>query len=418
MNKQELLEFYIELAKKLGKTPTVAVINKFGVSERQVVKHFDSFGNLKVAALKKEPSLQDLLSPVKATYSDVQNLRFSAEVKENKNHNNKIIAEQSFFEYLEQFSENVFKGKIKTGKKQKHNTKLNRTHTLMLSDLHIGSDIKGDETGTTNFSYLEESRRFAAVIKQACEYKSQYRKNSRLVVALLGDIIENMMHDSRTGATLAEQCARAIHIISQGIAYLSLHYPEVIVECATGNHDRNTARHKQRAVHQKFDSIGTIIYVALKSTCSALSNVKFNIPKTPLSSYEVYGKHIAYTHGDTVINPGGVYTSVNVKALENQINKINAALPDKQEYAAILYGHTHIAHVVHLSNGTVLIGNGALPPADDFAVSIGSFESNNGQWIFESVPGYPVGDMRLIKCGKEYDKDESLDKIIKPWKNF
>jgi hypothetical protein len=41
-----------------------------------------------------------------------------------------------------------------------------------------------------------------------------------------------------------------------------------------------------------------------------------------------------------------------------------------------------------------------------------------GQWLFESVPGYAVGDMRFIRVGERDDKDATLDKLITPWRDF
>lgn len=415
--KEKLLSDYFQLARKLNKLPTSRETNRFGHSERQVAKLFGSFTKMKAEALKQFPELE-LYMPTELKVEDLEQYRLGLEASARTKKNKKLVGDVHTLDYIEKFAEQVFAGKIQGGKPPAKAKKIDRVHTLMLSDLHFGADLAGDETGTSDFKVQEESRRFAMVIQEAATYKEQYRKETRLVVALLGDVIENAMHDPRTGATIAEQVCRAIHYLSQGIAYLATHYPEVEVHCSSGNHDRNTARHKTRAIHQKFDSLGTVIYYALKTALKDVKNVKFVIPKTPLASYEVFGRKIAYTHGDTVIKPGNPYKSVNVGSLENQINKINAALPDNQEYAAFLYGHTHIAHIVHLMNGTVLIGNGGLPPSDHFGVSLGSYETNNGQWIFESVPGYPVGDMRLIKVDRTTDKDESLDKIIKPWTDF
>lgn len=416
--KEKLLEEYKRLAVKLGKLPAAREVRKFITSERQVENHFGKFSNLKAEALDKYPDLKDLLIPAELKAVDLEIYRLNLEASKRNTKNKKLVGDVHTLDYIAKFAESVFKGRIKLDSKPPKKTEIQRVHTLMLSDLHFGAELNGDETGTSDFKSLEESRRFAAVIKEAGSYKEQHRKNTRLVVALLGDVIENAMHDPRTGVTIAEQVCRAIHYLSQGIAYLAAKYPEVTVECASGNHDRNTSRHKTRAVHQKFDSLGTIVYYALKTALQDVPNVKFNIPKSPLAYYEVFGRKIAYTHGDTVIKPGNPYKSINVGSLDNQINKINAALPDNQEYAAILYGHTHIAHTVHLSNGTVLIGNGGLPPSDHFGVSLGSYETNNGQWIFESVPGYPVGDMRLIKVDRDTDKNTDLDKVIKPWSTF
>lgn len=416
--KQEIINQYIDICKKLGKLASVRDCRKNGLGWDKIQYNFDDkMSNLQGEAVKVAPYLTEMETPSIVTLGDIENLRFKEEAKSVKKQNLNTASTGSVLDYIQQFSENVFKGRVKGGKaKKKLNIK--RVHTLMLSDLHIGADINGEETGGSTFSNIQEARRVAAIIRESIDYKSQYRKDTKLVVALLGDIIENSMHDSRTGAIISEQICRAIHILTQALTVLANEYAEVEVECASGNHDRILSRHKQRAVHQKYDSYATIIYYAIKSALVNVKNVKINIPKTPMSSYKVFGMRIGYTHADTVINPGGIYSTVNVKALENQVNRMNAALPNDEEYAAILYGHTHIGHTVQLSNGTVLIGNGGLPPPDPFAVSIGTNESNSGQWIFESVPGHAVGDMRYIKVNSNIDKDESLDKLIKPWKSF
>lgn len=53
----KILTDYVELAKKLGKLPTVKEAVKYVASERQLYKHYDSFENLKALALKQLPEL-------------------------------------------------------------------------------------------------------------------------------------------------------------------------------------------------------------------------------------------------------------------------------------------------------------------------------------------------------------------------
>lgn len=417
-NKKELLEKYRELALKLGKLPSKREVNLFICSDDPICRIFQSYSKLKAEVILIYPELKTLMVQVEMSTKDLEAYRLKLHAKTIKNKNQNLIKDQVSLNDIEKFAQSVFTGQLKPPKQRIKPKKISRIHTLMLSDLHIGADIDAEETGTENFSTLEEARRIAAVVKQASEFKVQYRQETELVIALLGDIIDNLMHDARSGAVISEQVCRAIHILSQGIGYLGTQYPKIKVVCATGNHGRITSRHKQRAVHQKFDSYETMIYYAIKYALRQFKNITFEIPKTPLSSYSVHNMKIGYTHADTVINPGNPHTSVNVKLLENQVNKLNAALNDKEEYKAIIYGHTHLGHLVHLPNGTVLVGNGGLPPADSFSASIGSLESNAGQWIFESVPGHVVGDSRYIKVGLNYDKDSSLDSIIKPWKSF
>lgn len=417
--KEELIKKYAELSYKLGKLPSIREAGRFGLSKDAVSWNFETHSKFKIEVLNKHPDLVKFETPPKLVVEDIETYRLELEKKNNKKVNKALISDVSTLDYIESFAEKVFKGKISSTKLNKSSESVNRVHTLVLSDLHIGSDIKSEETGSEDYGVVEESRRLASIVKAAGEYKPQYRKTTKLKVLLLGDIIENQLHDPRTGAVLAEQVTRAIHLLIQAVSHLASLYSVVEVECATGNHGRITSRHKDRAVHQKWDSFETIIYYAVKSAFNNVKHVSFNIPKTPIAHYNVFGYKIGYTHGDTVLNPGNPGTSVNVKSLEAQVNKLNAALPDKQEYSVIIFGHTHCGHVVYLNNGTVLLGNGSLPPPDPFAVSIGITEAlNRGQWIFESVEGHPVGDLRYLTTGKEYDKNKELDKIIKPWESL
>ncbi len=302
--------------------------------------------------------------------------------------------------------------------KIKTKAKVKRALNLVLSDLHIGSDISKDETGNLDFKRVEEARRLAKIIEETITYKSAYRNETHLNVLLIGDIIQNQLHDPRDAAPQAEQFARALHLLTQAFAHLSASFPSVTVYCNTGNHDRTISRHPSRAVNQKWDSLGTMLYTALKYSLSHLKNLEFIIPKTPYVTYEVFGKRIFATHGDSVLKVGHPSSSIKTGSLEDQINSINSSLIDKEEYSVFVIGHVHVGSCTHLSNGAVLITNGALPPTDEFATSIGLTETASGQYLFESVEDYPVGDIRFIKVDGRTDKDASLDKLIQKWEKL
>lgn len=303
--------------------------------------------------------------------------------------------------------------------KIKSKGKFKRMVTLVLSDLHIGSDIRKVETGHLDFGRVEESRRLAKVIQETMDYKIQYRNETELNVLLLGDLIQgNLGHDDRDGAPVAEQVNRCIYLLSQGLGQLVSAYPKITVFCNTGNHGRNIARHPNRAVQQKWDSYETIIAFALKQIFINHKNIKFEIPLTPYAIVPLFNKKMFITHGDTVLKIGYPGTSIKTGSIEAQINKINATLPDSEEYSVFVAGHVHTASITHMSNGAVLITNGALVPSDEFAVSIGLMESTCGQYLFESVEDYPIGDCRLIKLTSKDDNNNELDKIIKPFTGF
>jgi hypothetical protein len=360
--------------------------------------------------------IRDAYFPPVPAQPSVETQRLKEQARFHRKLNNEAIRNHYMMQSIEEHAAKVFTGRVIpfVPKARFGNTPVSRMVNAVWSDLHFGSEIREDETGH-NYGRKEEARRMAAVVKQIMSYKMEYREQTGLNVLLLGDIIQNQLHDMRDGSELADQTCRAIHILSQAIAHLASSFQKVAVHCSSGNHGRNKSRHMDRAIHQKWDSIETIVYYALKAACAKLSNVTFHIPKTPFFVYDVFGSRIFGTHGDTVLKPGYPGRAINVASLEHQINRLNASLPDSEEYSVAVMGHVHVASMTHLPSGPVVITNGALVPPDDFAVSMGQLECQTGQWLFESVPGFPVGDARLIRVDETHDQDPSLDAIISPW---
>lgn len=412
MKNTKLHQRYIELARKLGKLPSRRDVRKLlGV-------FIDEFGTFKKEILDQNPDLQELEIPVKINDKDIEAYRLDLHKNSIKASNKATIQKNSTLDYIQQFSEGLFKGSIKPVKPFQTRQKISRILNLVISDVHIGADLKKEETGNTNYGPVEESRRVAAVVREVINYKPQYRENTELDVMLLGDLMQGQLHDPRDGAPLAEQICRVIHVFSQALQQLAANFPKVRVHCAIGNHGRNTARHHNRAVNQKWDAHETVIYYALKAALQNQKNIEFFIPKTPYGYYEVFGQKILYTHGDTVLNPGYPNKSINIKGLEAQLNTINASLTDTKEVKVAIVGHVHCCSQTYLSNGTTMITNGALIEPDQYAVSIGIIETQTGQFLFESFPGYAVGDSRFIRVGRKEDQDKSLDAIIEPWRSL
>lgn len=404
---EEIVSLIQTLAKEMEKDPSkISVRDLKGlVSERQLENH----GGLPLIKKTYFPQVEkDLVSIVKQK----ANNKYVSQLETRLG--NKEALEESIINALS----NLKLPKINPPKVNKK-TKITRELNLVLSDLHFGSNIEKEETGAHNYGVNQEARRFAKVIQETIDYKAQHRAETSLNVLLLGDLIQgDLGHDPRDGAPVAEQVCRGVHLLAQGLTHLAQAFPKVTVYVNTGNHARIISRHKNRAVKSKWDSFETIIAFSLKQIFANIPNVVFVMPKTPYVSYEVFGKKIFATHGDTVFNPGYLGKVVNTGSLEGQINKINASLKDTEEYQVFIAGHIHVGGVVHLSNGASLVTNGALCPTDDYAVSIGLLESCAGQMLFESVPNYPVGDVRYIRVSSKEDEDVSLEKIIKPFEGL
>ena len=322
-----------------------------------------------------------------------------------------------FLDEFEKIITKTFKGKLPTGKTpSKSKGKVQRVVNLLLSDVHYGSNTDAREVKIA-YGPVEEARRTARVCIEVANYKRQYRNETSLNLFLAGDMIDGCLHDEKAGAPVAEQCAAAMSILVQAVAYLAKEFPNgVNIHCATGNHGRRKERHHDRAVQQKFDSLETIIYTGIKLAFRDGKNVTVNIPYTPYIDCKVFNKRMFISHGDSVFKIGYPSSNINVKSIKDQVNAINAAEGRKnQEYDVFAFGHVHVGSMVHLPGGATLITNGALLNPDAFAESIGIFNSTAGQYLWESVQDHAVGDSRFIQVSEKDDKDRSLDAIIKPY---
>jgi hypothetical protein len=299
----------------------------------------------------------------------------------------------------------------------KSKTPIDRAVTLFISDTHFGSDLDPRELPLA-YGVVEEARRLAKIVREAGDFKRQYRDRTTLNINLGGDIMQGQLHDLRDGAPLAEQMNRSIYLLEMAVKYLAQEYPRgVVVRCTPGNHGRNKIRHKKRATAQKWDALETAIYYAVYRATKHLPNVRWEIPLTPYVSYETLGKFNFLTHGDTVLEVGYPGGTINVKAIQSQVNKINEAEKfEGRKHSVFMVGHVHIGTAIRLQgNKRVLVTNGCLIPPDGFATSKGMFDGNCGQSIWESVEGHPFGDYRFLEVDATTDKDASLDKIIPPW---
>jgi hypothetical protein len=288
-----------------------------------------------------------------------------------------------------------------------------RTLNLVLSDLHFGSDLT-EEEHMYKFGVEEEARALAAIVKNVCSYKMEYRNETELVVNILGDVIENELHGQGSTDYLHQQTCRAMWLLSQAIQRFSENFPSVKVIFCVGNHGRDTAVHKQRATDLKWNALETTIYYGVRLSCQNLKNVTFIQPKTSWATYKAQGHSTYVTHGDTNLNPGNVGSTINLKGIENQINKINASLKDHEEYRVFAVGHVHSPTVAGLSNGVTFIANGALVPPNGFAQTLNIMESQLIQVMWESTEAHAVGDVRFINV-TDQTKNKTLDSIIKPF---
>jgi hypothetical protein len=290
--------------------------------------------------------------------------------------------------------------------------RLKRSVVLLLSDLHLGADLSGAENPMP-FRKVEEARRLEYVMRQAIDYKPQYRSDSELVVLWNGDLIEGLLqHDFRDGAPLTEQKVVFQRHAERMMGEFARAFPKVRAFWQPGNHGRDKLRHPGRATSSKWDGHEWQMGYALMRACSALKNVTWDLPFRAICKVDLHGSTLGLTHGDTEVKLGDPDT----KAKDNAqiLDAINANGTYGSYFDAWAFGHFHKPRYLPRRIRTVF--NGALVPPNGHARTSGYISESCGQYLWEAVEGHPIGDLRFIEVGREQDEDERLGTILEPFR--
>lgn len=410
----KILKAIKEVAKETGKS-------EIEITKAEFVKYAPDITHWE---LRKAGGLKSIQQAYFETQDDLVAKTGAAIIKNQKAKLNKQYGTEEFLkqEFTAQMLEVISKAELKVHKPLKSSSKVkaksNRTIVAHVSDTHFGANISANEMGGINkFDWEVASRRMAAFAKQIADYKPQYRKETDLVIVLNGDIIAGVIHNQEWFVDLLTmQFAGTLKILLQFISYLNSKFSKVTVHCTPGNHGRpmHKLNHGRSTTH-KWDSYENMIFLALEEALKP-SGIKVNVPLTPFIILDIQGHPFFITHGDTVVSASNPGTSINIKSINNQINKLNASeLGGKEKFAAVMLGHTHVATVQMAESGAMLLINGCLSGSDPYAQSIGIFSNEPVQQLFEVTPEHAVGDIRFINL-KSADKDSSLDKIIEPYR--
>ena len=287
-----------------------------------------------------------------------------------------------------------------------------RTACILLSDLHLGSELDSLDEPLA-FGAVQEARRLEHILRQFLDYKPQYRADTEALVILNGDMIEGMLlHDMRSGSPLAEQKAIFWSDFRQFISLVAQQYPSVRVVCQPGNHGRDKLRHPGRATSSKWDGTEWSLYYALQQMCSGLKNVTWDIPFRAVAIVDLHGQILGVTHADTELKLGDPDT----KAKENfgTLSRVNSTNMYGVHFDGWVFGHYHKGRFQ--PGLPSVLWNGALVPPNGHARTSGYINDVQGQWIWESVEGHLFGDVRFINVGPEQDNDERLGKLIVPFR--
>jgi predicted phosphodiesterase len=292
-----------------------------------------------------------------------------------------------------------------------------RANVVVISDTHLGLNVSPEEVMANGYNWEVAARRLGKLAHQVAVFKLDHRDECpELHVCLGGDLGQGIIHLSESGTDLITyQVVGAALYFTQMIDHWRKYYKKIIVHCTPDNHMRLTHKGSDRALSQKFDSFATMVHLALQMGFRTVDDVEFDVPKTPITTFNVLDHKFGLTHGDTHITPGNVGKSVDVKGIAVQVMKLNASIKDGKHYDVVILGHVHVPLNMHLNEtGTELVINGTASGTDGFSESVGFFRTKPFQVLFECTREHAVGDWRKIALD-DADTKSTYESIIRPY---
>lgn len=248
------------------------------------------------------------------------------------------------------------------------------TVEILLSDLQIGKLSPGYDTNIARKRLFEFGRAALFQIEQkaAVGYRIE-----RIVLGLLGDIIESDMKHSNSGRATDSSTSEQLFDAQQGlfefvIEPLARYGIPMDIVAITGNHDWDG--HGINMFEPGKNHLSWCMYRSLEmlTTRVGYSNVTWHIPEGSYAIVDFYGQKALYEHGVGVAN-----TEIAMKS-----HKIKRSEQEKQHLTYFRMGDKH---TVTSFNSGQLVVNGAF-----FGASAGGTEYS-GIVGYSSVPAQWMG---------------------------
>lgn len=245
------------------------------------------------------------------------------------------------------------------------------TVEALISDVHVGK-----KTATFDVEVCRARLRlFTQVLMQEITRKQAHYNVERVILGILGDIIENaLMHGRESMASCefdnAEQVRYAIELLfTEVVTPLARTGLALDVVCIGGNHDRQEERPTFNNPGK--NGLGWIIYTTLKMLAdqAGFKHLKWHIPEGVYAVLDVYGDRILYEHGDRIRGDNGKKSFLT--HLAHRSGQLGTLLK------GIRVGHWH--EFSCYDNGAVIV-NGSVCGQDSYA-DVNGYNTVPGQVI-------------------------------------
>lgn len=247
------------------------------------------------------------------------------------------------------------------------------TVELLLSDLQIGKLSPGYDTNIARKRLFEFGR---AALFQIEQKASVGYRIERIVLGLLGDIIESDMKHANSGRATDSSTSEQLFDAQQGlfefvIEPLARYGIPMDIVAITGNHDWDG--HGINMFEPGKNHLSWCMYRSLEmlTTRVGYSNVTWSIPEGSYAIVDFYGQKALYEHGVGVAN-----TEIAMKS-----HKIKRSEQEKQHLTYFRMGDKHT--VTSFNSGQLVVNGsffGACAGGTEYS-GIAGYSSTPAQWM-------------------------------------
>lgn len=263
---------------------------------------------------------------------------------------------------------------------------------LVVSDTHLEESVtRAEVNGLNEFNPRIAEQRMKNLFYRGHKLikRSQHKeKMDTVVIALLGDIITNRIHDELAETNTmgaSDAIVFAYRLLVDGIEHIAKDdtIKRIVVRCHTGNHGRMTREHRH-GENEAETSLEFILYSFLANHFKG-SKVEVEVPKSALSYMSVLGTEIRFMHGHAIRYGGGIGGPTI------PVNKAIARWDNGHKADLTLLGHFH----TFFDGGRFLI-NGSLVGTTAYSLSFGHEPPRQTFFLITHADGKPRG--KSIVC--------------------
>jgi len=264
---------------------------------------------------------------------------------------------------------------------------------LMLTDTHVGAEVKPDQTlgfGGYNFETFLRRLKFLEHGVESIITDHVSTSVPELVLCLGGDMLDGALnHAAEVGqvTTLFQQYYGCGHALAQFIRNIARLVPSIRVYTAVGNHTR-WGTQKKMPTKNRYSNLDMFLYAYLQALTADLTNVKWNLDQQPFALFDVQGHRFHLSHGDH-LRGGDKALGIPNHAVGRMVSS-TTQLFGKFEQAAphyYLVAHLHRSIVLPHARGSVIV-NGGFPGLDGFGLMSGFTPADPTQTLFFVHPTY------------------------------